>query len=86
MAFSTPKKNASGHYVAIAQERRLVQLDSVTLFSSDENTNTVVLTDTELVKIGVIDTFVIQSAKDNCEDWFKKILVDIQNQMCYNKL
>jgi hypothetical protein len=85
MAFSTPKKNASGHYVAIAQERRLVQLDSVTLFSSDENTNTVALTETELAKVGEVDAFVIQSAKDNCQEWFSKSLAEKTIEAAYTR-
>lgn len=76
MSFSEPKKNASGHYAAIAQERRLVQLNAVTLLSNDDTTGTVTLTETETSKIGEVDSFVIQSAKDNCEAWFKKVLPD----------
>ncbi len=85
--FSAPKKTNDGRYYVKATEKKLVQLNGVTLASGlqDPSSVTFSLDATSWGKVSEFDGLIIQEAKENSESWFQRKVADKTIEAAYVK-
>ena len=83
--FSVPKKTTDGRYYVKALEKKLVQLNGVTLASALGAEATFALDAASQAKVAEIDALVLGEAKTNCEAWFQRQVADKTLEAAYVK-
>jgi len=85
MSFTEPAKTSDGRYYVKAFEKKLVQLNGVTLASSlaDPASVTFTLDQASWDKISELNAVVLQAAKDNRELWFGRAVADKTLETAY---
>jgi hypothetical protein len=85
--FSAPKKTIDGRYYVKANEKKLVQLNGVTLASALEKTlqATFTLDAASWAKVSEMDAVIVSAAKENCESWFQRQVADKTLEAAYVK-
>jgi hypothetical protein len=85
--FSAPKKTNDGRYYVKTVEKKLVQLNGVTLASGlhDPASMTFSLDATSWGKVSEMDGIIIEAAKENSESWFQRKVADKTIEAAYVK-
>jgi hypothetical protein len=81
--FSIPKKTTDGRYYVKALEKKLVQLNGVTLSSALGAETTFVLDAASWAKVSEMDTVIVDAAKENREAWFQRQVADKTLEAAY---
>jgi hypothetical protein len=83
--FSAPKKTSDGRYYVKATEKKLIQLNGVTLSSSIQGDSAVTfqLDPVSFGKVSEMDDVIITSAKENSELWFQRKVADKTIEAAY---
>ena len=83
--FSVPKKTQDGRYYVKPNEKKVVQLNNVTLVSLSQDNVTLSLGESSQGIVAEVDATIISSAKQNCESWFSRVVSDKTIEAAYQK-
>jgi hypothetical protein len=81
--FSTPKKTQDGRYYVKSNEKKTVQLNGVTLVSVSQDGMTLSVGSPQ--GLTDVDTMILQAAKENCMEWFSRVVLDKTLEAAYTK-
>ena len=83
--FSIPKKTQDGRYYVKPVDTKTVQLNNVTVVSVSQDSVTLTLDERSQQLVSEVDTLVLNSAKENCESWFSRVVAEKTLDAAYSK-
>ena len=83
--FSIPKKTQDGRYYVKPVDTKTVQLNNVTVVSVSQDSVTLTLDEKSQELVSSVDALVLNSAKENCESWFSRVVAEKTLEAAYSK-
>ena len=83
--FSLPKKTQDGRYYVKPLEQKTVQLNNVSVVSSSQDGVTLSLSEASQGLVSDVDALILNSAKENCESWFSRVVAEKTLEAAYSK-
>jgi len=83
--FTTPKKTQDGRYYVKPLDKKVVQLNSVTVVSLSQDSMTLSLEQVSQDTVSDVDNTVLTEANTNCESWFSRVVGSKTLEAAYSK-
>jgi hypothetical protein len=83
--FGVPKKTQDGRYYVRPTDKKFVQVNGVKVVANTQDSMTLSLDETAQKTVAEVDALVLACAKQNCVEWFSRVVADKTLETAYTK-
>ena len=83
--FGVPKKTQDGRYYVKPTDKKIVQVNGVKVVSITQDSMTLALDEASQKTVAEVDALVLACAKQNCVEWFSRVVADKTLETAYTK-